>query len=193
MGDPPKEEAPPFEPNAQSSPETDSEGVPYAPELLRPSLPNPSHEQVLQDLDARDALLSDEHREAAAHALGFESAEQRDEVDPPYGTIKKLEKDILRLEGITRTVGDRVTLIYEKLDVYTAVLYGIDRKLSELLAMVAEDPGIEVETELTLLNGADPTPVPEPEPPKRRHRRSKKEIEAEAQAQAPEPEAPFQL
>jgi hypothetical protein len=112
----------------------------------------PSREARIADLDARsEALDSPEPIQQAAdrdqeHALIQEA-------------IDRLDRDL-------RTVGDRVTLVYERIDTYTAVLSGIHGMLEKLLALVNEDEPAE-------------TPVLEAPRPKRRSGRVKLAVPAE--------------
>lgn len=172
MNDPPKVEAEPFEPAA-----VDTEGVPYDKDLLRPSIPMPTEQWD-----------TPEHQEAAAQVLGFDSAEQRtvvEEKDKVIGlayTLDKISENTRRLDTDLRAVGDRVTLIYERIDTYTAVLYGIDHKLSQILGMIMEDPGPGEDTSETLFevptNGTVEAAETTPAVPPKRKRRSRAEMEA---------------
>jgi len=167
---PPKAEAEPFAPAAETAP----------PTSFDPVLPEPQFNLKAEP----ETWDTPEHQEAAAHVLGFESAEARraaeaprepalphqgdyDEHDIPSPQVMR---ELLKLDADLRTVGDRVTLVYERVDQFLAVMYGLDHKMARLLQMVDEDPangevvGVEI-TEQVLEQPAAP------EPPKRTRRR----------------------
>jgi len=182
MGSPPKEEAPPFEPAAVEPPALGSP-------------PSPEHERAEGDFNfgPLTSPYTEEHAEAAAHVLGFESAAQRAEVDRPrvpeglYQVEAPREPalahsgdpapgmELAMLEGLVtmmenhiadlRTVGDRVTLVYERVDHFLAVLVAVDQKLNRLLQMVDDDPtngevvGVEITEQVLEQQPVAPTPA----------------------------------
>lgn len=100
-----------------------------------------------------------------------------------YARIEQQERDAIRAEDTKdsldrldkdlRTVGDRVTLIYEKLDTYTAVLSAVHGMLSKLMNMIAEDeaPGDDGTVAVEVV--ADNAPQPVPIAPRQRRSRKK--------------------
>jgi hypothetical protein len=128
QSEPPKVEAPPFEPHAQS---VDDLQDARDASLLGADAPEPAFNMSV----APEVWDTPEHQEAAAHVMGYASAAQREEVDPKQHSFSRLDKDL-------RAVGDRVTLVYERVDTFMAVLYGIDHKISQILGMIMEDPGL---------------------------------------------------
>jgi len=131
-----------------------------------------THESVLQDLDARDDTLNgafpeDNNPEDIGHEATEPDIRKVDSAYELEGAIT-----LANLQADLRTVGDRVTLVYERVDHFLAVLVAVDQKLNRLLALVEEEPsnGEVVEVEV-------------PEKPKRTRRKK-----TEAPAPEPEPE-----
>jgi hypothetical protein len=163
MGDPPRAEAPAFEPNAQTPPVLDT-AAPGWPDVDTLGSP-PNYKVPPEEWD------TPEHQADAAKALGYESAEQRTGVGL-LAEIKSTHADV-------RAVGDRVTIVWERLSEYLAVLQALDAKVSSILGMIEEDPGLEP-------NGAGVEVPTEPAPPVRKPRTRKPRAEAEE----PKPEEP---
>lgn len=117
--------------------------------------------------------------------IGNEGTEPDDERAPyqeeALGKLERLDKDV-------RTVGDRVTLVYEKLDTYIAVLSALHGMMEKLMAMVAADdePSADDRANAALAEVRLPGDPPRP----RRQRRKKEfQIVTEAGQEAvPEPE-----
>ena len=145
MGEPPKMEAEPYiSPGAEIHDET-------------PPVPD--------DLGA----YTPEHKEAAARVMGYESAAQRDEVDPPVAkSYAQLDKDI-------RTVGDRVTMVWERQEMFLAVLQALDAKVSTILGMIEEDPGVDDSSlaQEIVFNGTSDAAESVPEAKPRRTRKAR--------------------
>lgn len=189
-GDPPKTEAAPYQPNMTVAPET-------------------------WDTPA--------HQEAAAQVLGYESAEERNQAltstgrQPTVEEMTAVVKDqpqtfnvdssigiigaLAKLDADIRAVGDRVTILWERQEMFLAVLQGIDHKVSVILGMIQEDPGADIDESTSVeLNGANANaeaafladndtgdtmePQYKPEPIVKRKRRSRAEMDAARAAEA---------
>lgn len=124
----------------------DNGTVDYTPEPLpdfesvEQPAPEVSREEKLQSLDARDEALDSaytaEHREAAASALGFDSAAQR---------------MLVETNANVKAVGDRVTLVFESINrletdvaafgkMFRALLKALEVEESELPEIPPADP-----------------------------------------------------
>lgn len=162
-----------FAPNAQ-------EPMPFEPGGGRATDPEdtfktPVPPQVPSPLFETEATPFDEVEIAAGAPEGANLDDEPEELTAPrWGSLKE---DMLRLDKDVRTVGDRVTLIYEKLDTYTAVLHGLHEMMTRLMAMVSDE---EPPQEAT-------PPVPEPTPiaPRQRRSRKKKEFEMVSEPEPP--------
>jgi hypothetical protein len=143
--------------------------------------------------------LSSPYTEAHHHAVevvmgGTQADEPREPALPHQGDPTP-GMELAMLEGLVtmmenhiadlRTVGDRVTLVYERVDHFMAVLVALDNKLNRLLQMVDDDPsngevvGVEITEEVL-----QQQPVAAEPKPKRRSGKVK--------LQEPAPEAPGQ-
>ena len=83
------------------------------------------------------------------------------------GLVTMMENHIADL----RTVGDRVTLVYERVDHFMAVLVALDNKLQRLLQMVDEDPANGEVVAIDIAQQVLEQEPVAPEPPKRRSRK----------------------
>lgn len=119
-----------------------------------------------------------EHQEAAAKVMGFESAEHRNytAIENQERAAIRAEDDLVRLDKDLRDVGDRVTLVWEQLQTYTAVLSGMHAMLERLMAMV-DDEVVPENAEAAFLADNDTADtmgeVPPPPTPRRRQRQRK--------------------
>jgi hypothetical protein len=165
MGDPAKTEAEPFAPAAEQAPPEAPEGDPFNMRIPPEQWDTP------------------EHQEAAARVLGYDSAEQRNEAlngtsqGQPSDeelftqTVNLLTEYVQKLDKDLRTVGDRVTIVWERQEMFLSVLQAVDAKLGKLLALVEEDPEPE-----TIEPEPEPTPVPAPRQRRSRSRKTQFEI-----------------
>ena len=186
-GSPPRVEAEPFEPAAEAAP---PESV---PENFVDNSETAAPGQAVFDYKlAPDMWDTPEHQEAAAKALGHESAEARRQAEAPREPAlahsgdqagydehdipsPQTMRELLALQADLRTVGDRVTLVYERVDHFMAVLVALDNKLNRLLQMVDDDPsngevvGVEITEEVLQQPAVAPktrrTHKPKPEAP----------------------------
>src|SRR5215472_5512432 len=103
--------------------------------------PLSDREAQLADLDARDDALNgafpeDNNPEDVGHEATEPSIQEQADRDQNEYLVGEY---LRRLDADLRTVGDRVTLVYERVDTYTAVLAGIHKMMEQLMAMISED------------------------------------------------------
>lgn len=191
MGDPAKEPAAEFTLRPENDPAV--QAVKRA-ETPPPVLPEPEPLPALPEQDLQFNMTVEpetwdtpEHQDTAARVLGFEDAEHRRDVEDA-AEWRGLRADL-------RTVGDRVTLVYERVDQFLAVLFGVDQKLNRLLALVEEDPEPEVtlppEMAAVEVVGNDTNGQDTPKPKRTRTRKPKEFTVVPPSEPEPIPDIPF--
>jgi hypothetical protein len=142
------------------------------------SVPGPTHEEVLQDLDARAEALDDvpqepKQMEAVAKATrkrvptgtykaeslpAFTPEQQQMEVAiEEMNTLKRIDQDI-------RTVGDRITMVHEEntnlrleLTVMRNVVQALEKAVNDLIALISDEEFSDVAPEPEPIATAEPT------------------------------------
>ena len=147
------------------------EAAPFAPAAVEaPAAPEPEAAEHAFNFAPLSSPYTEEHHRAVQSALGHTHEPTiQEEADRDYETQLRSEAllghggdapgiELAMLEGLVtmvenmaadqRTVGDRVTLVWEMMGQYTAVLQALDLKLGKLLEMVSDEEVAEAVEEI---------------------------------------------
>lgn len=160
-------DAPAPAPAAEATPFDDLE-----PAFLEDATPQPTREEVLQSLDARDdALNGTTPTVEDAIALRESQAEISDEQDM-VKALNLIAQFSEKLDRDVRASGDRVTTVFEEihslrleLNVLRNILQAQERVVRQLVAMISDGEELP---EVPVM----PEPAPESITPRRRSRRA---------------------